>query len=283
MAKEKLSVIIPVYNEAASIDSVVRQLAATLKGWPHQVIVVDDASADGGCAKLKGVKLVSHSRRRGYGAAIKTGLRNSDGELVAIIDGDGSYPVADLPRLAAAMDGVDMVVGARPRRGRAVPLVRRPAKFVLNLLANYLSGVRIPDINSGLRLFRRADVKPFLNILPDGFSLTMTITLSYLCAGLEVSFLPIKYFVRQGKSKIRPIRDTANFLLLLARTAMLFNPLRVFLPVSLLLLLAGAGEVLYYYYALQVLNVSTSALVFIISALLTVMLGLLADLIVRKN
>jgi glycosyltransferase involved in cell wall biosynthesis len=283
MAKEKLSVIIPVYNEAASIDSVVRQLAATLKGWPHQVIVVDDASADGGCTKLKGVKLVSHSRRRGYGAAIKTGLRNSDGELVAIIDGDGSYPVADLPRLAAAMDGVDMVVGARPRRGRAVPLVRRPAKFVLNLLANYLSGVRIPDINSGLRLFRRADVKPFLNILPDGFSLTMTITLSYLCAGLEVSFLPIKYFVRQGKSKIRPIRDTANFLLLLARTAMLFNPLRVFLPVSLLLLLAGTGEVLYYYYALQVLNVSTSALVFIISALLTVMLGLLADLIVRKN
>ncbi len=282
-AQEKISIIIPVHNEVDSIKQVVDEIKDVLGEWPHEILVVDDASDDGGCDGLSGVKVIGHSRRRGYGASIKTGLRQASGELIAIIDGDGSYPVRELPRLCDAMRETDMVVGARPKKGRGVPLVRRPAKFFLGLLANYLSGERIPDINSGLRVFRRADVGRFLSILPSGFSFTLTVTLSYLCSGMRVNFIPIAYYSRRGKSKIRPLYDTANFILLLARTAMLFNPLRVFLPVSLLLLLAGIVEVFYYYYVLQVLNISTSALILIISSLLTVMLGLLADLIVRKG
>ena len=283
MKREKVSIIIPVHNEAGAIGKVVAELKSAFKGRGHEIIVVDDASTDGGCDGLRGVGLVRNERRRGYGGAIKAGLRRAAGPLVAIIDGDGSYPVRELPGLCEEMRDADMVVGRRPRKGRGVPLLRRPAKSALTLLANYLSGRRIPDLNSGMRVFRKTDTARFVSILPSGFSLTMTITLAYLCGDLEVKFVPVPYYARKGKSKIRPIYDTANFILLLARTAMLFNPLRIFLPASLFLLLAGIAEVLYYYYALEVLNISTSALILIVSSLLTAVLGLLADLIVRKS
>ncbi len=265
------------------MSKVIAELKAAFKGRKHEILVVDDGSTDGGCDVLRGTAIIRHSRRRGYGGAIKAGLRRAKGELIAIIDGDGSYPARELPKLCDAMGSTDMAVGQRPKKGRGVPLARRPAKFLLTLLANYLSGRRILDLNSGMRVFRRGDVARYLSILPSTFSFTMTITLAYMCDDLEVEFIPIPYYARRGKSKIRPFYDTANFVLLLARTAMLFNPLRVFLPISALLLAAGIGEVFYYFYALNVLNISTSALVLIVSSLLTAVLGLLADLIVRKS
>ena len=158
---------------------------------------------------------------------------------VVITDSDGTYPNDRIPELAAMMTDWDMVVGARTGDEVRVPLVRRPAKWALNMLANVLVETRIPDLNSGLRVFRREVVLRFLPILPNGFSFTTTITLAMLSEGYRVTFVPIDYYARQGRSKIRPVYDTLNFLQLIVRTVLYFNPLRVFLPLSLFFFGAG--------------------------------------------
>ena len=277
-SKIEVSIIVPVFNEQNSVAETIAQIK---KYVPQaQIIVVDDCSTDKSfeIAQATGVKVVKHEYNKGYGAALKTGLREAENEYIGIIDADGSYLPSEIPKLLDFIDNYDMVVGERPKSN--MPLSRRPAKWFLHKLANYLCQQKIPDINSGLRFFKKSIAQKFLHILPSGFSFTTTITLAMLSEGYKVKYVPINYLKRQGKSKIRPIKDTLNFTQLIVRTILYFNPLRVFLPVSFLL---GFLGIITFGYDLFVLNNLTDKTVaFFNTAILIGAIGLLADLINKK-
>ena len=287
----ELSIVIPAYNEADGIEPVVRELARLMgaSGIDHEILVVDDGSTDGTsdvirelAEELEAVRLVVHPHNRGYGAALKSGIRAARSDTIAITDADGTYPNLDLPGLYRRLveEHAEMVVGARTGKNVHIPLVRRPAKAVLRGLANYLSGKRIPDLNSGLRVFRRDPVVERFNLISNGFSFTTTVTLALMLRDHKVVFVPIDYAKRTGSSKIRPFRDTLNFLTLILRVCVYFEPLKVFLPASGLLFAAGLA-----YAGVQVAqgNLGEGPVLLLVSALQILLVGLIADMISRKN
>jgi glycosyltransferase involved in cell wall biosynthesis len=241
---EAVSIIVPVYNEEGAIASTLAAIDATMQptGRRYEVLVVDDGSADGTPLALAATsaRVVRHRANRGYGASLKTGIRATAHPLIAILDADGTYPIARLPELLARADDADMVVGARTGASVHVPALRRPVKWLLTRVANLLSGHRIPDLNSGMRVFRRDLAERFFGLYPEGFSFTSTITLASHINGYRVEYVPIDYYRRTGASSIRPVRDTLNFLLLIVRMVVTFRPLNVFLPTAAALLMLGA-------------------------------------------
>lgn len=240
--KESVSIIIPAFNEHLGVAGVVRDVIETLESYqiPGEVIVVDDGSADGtgDAAYSAGARVLRNRSNRGYGAALKTGIMAASNNVILITDADGTYPVMYIPEILARLETADMVVGARLGKNVAIPMVRRPAKWVLNKLANYVAGHRIPDLNSGMRAFRKNIARQYFAVLPDQFSFTTTITLAMHCDNYAVRYLPVDYLPRKGKSKIVPW-DAASFAVLILRTATMFRPLRVFLPVVALCLAYG--------------------------------------------
>jgi glycosyltransferase involved in cell wall biosynthesis len=276
--------VIPVHNEQDGLAHVVRSLRATLDecGCAHEIVVVDDGSTDATLQVAEGldVRLVRHALNRGYGAALKSGIRAAAGEHILICDGDGTYPAESIPSLLARLDGHDMVVAARTGALVHMPWPRRLAKGFLRRLAMYLSETHIPDLNSGLRLFRRDTALAFFTILPNGFSFTTTITLALLCNEGSVAYVPIDYTRRTGRSKIRPVRDTINFLVLIMRTILYFNPLKIFLPVSLAIGLMFTLSLAYDIFLLRDLTEKT--LILLLGSLQLLALGVLADLITKR-
>lgn len=240
---EGISVIVPAYNEQGAVAAVIGELLEQFRDGhlpgPYEIIVVDDASADSTAveATTAGATVIRHYKNRGYGASIKTGLKSCKYETVVITDADSTYPARYIPELIALLESCDMAVGARKGANVNIPLERRPAKWVLRQTAEFLSGEKIQDLNSGLRAFRRADAMQYLNLYPSGFSFTTTITLTYLSDDLAVRYIPIDYLERVGKSKLRPIRDTKNLFLTVVRCVLLFNPLRVTIPIVVILVL----------------------------------------------
>lgn len=280
-----LSVVIPAYNEENGLASVVAGLRRSLEtcGVPFEMLVVDDGSKDRTLEVAKGldgIRVLRHEANRGYGAALKTGIRASRGEYILICDADGTYPPESIPELVSRMHGKDMVVAARTGESVAIPFFRRFAKGILRRLAIYLSESPIPDLNSGLRVFRRDAALRYFPILPSGFSFTTTITLSLLCNEGAVSWLPINYSKRTGRSKIKPFRDTLNFLILIMRTILYFNPLRIFLPVSLVIGLLFAVSLGWDLFVLRDLTEKTLILLF--GAMQMLAVGVIADLITRR-
>jgi len=249
--EEGVTVIIPAFNEEKGIGRVLDELRETMRasGLEHEILVVDDGSTDGTAeiARRQGVKLLSHKTNTGYGGALKTGILHAKYPLVVITDADGTYPNEHIPELVqmVARGEADMAVGARTGESVAISWVRRPAKWVITRLAELAAGRRIPDLNSGLRVFRREVVLRFFSLLPSGFSFTTTITLAMLTNGYTVEYLSIDYHERKGRSKIKPFQDTINFVLLILKIALYFAPLKIFLPLSGVLLLLGLGVGLY--------------------------------------
>ncbi len=284
---EGVSVIIPAHNEERGIGAVIEGVSAAMRadGLEHEIIVVDDGSTDGtrkAASRHGQARLIDLGMNLGYGAAIKQGLRAARYDLVAITDADGTYPPEALPGLVRAMDDCDMVVGARIGDNVSIPLVRRPAKWILARLANYLSSTKIPDLNSGMRVMRKDALIRFLNILPQGFSFTTTITLAMLSNDYRVRFRPIDYHPRTGMSKIRPVSDTLGFFLTIVRTIMYFNPLKIFLPISACLFLSGMALLLYSGFVLgRVMDVTVIVLVSL--SIQVAVIGLLADLIDKRT
>jgi glycosyltransferase involved in cell wall biosynthesis len=272
-----LSVVIPAYNEGEHIAEGIRDLRAVLDetDWSYEVLVVDDGSTDSTAdeAASGGADVLRRRANRGYGAALKLGISQAAHDWILITDADGTYPVAEIPRLLAEAEGRDMVVGARIGANVAIPLIRRPAKWFLTRLASYLAGRRLPDINSGLRLMRRPLVRRYEHLLPDGFSFTTTITLASTVNGHDVAYVPIDYHQRLGRSKIRP-RHAFDFTLLIIRTIVFFNPLKIFLPVGALLAAAGMAK---FVFDITRNNLSESAILGVLSALVIWAVGLLAD------
>jgi glycosyltransferase involved in cell wall biosynthesis len=277
-AKERaVSVVIPAYNEGPHVAAQVRSVAEAMKasGWEWELIVVDDGSADATAqeASAAGARVLRKARNEGYGAALKTGIAAAQHGWILITDADGTYPSAAIPALLGHAARNEMVVGARVGEKVHIPLARRPAKWFLTRLASYLAGMRIPDLNSGMRLMRKALVKRYEHLLPQGFSFTTTITLSCACNGHPMEFVPIDYARRLGASKIRP-RHAYDFLLLILRTIVLFHPLKFFLPVGALLFAAGAAK---FGYDVWRDNLSESAVLALLGSLLVWCVGLLAD------
>lgn len=279
----KVSVVIPALNEESAVQTVVAELREALLQHhiSSEIIVVDDGSKDETAknAAAAGARVLRHRSNRGYGAALKTGIACATTEYIVITDADGTYPARYVPLLLAELNRADMVVGARVGQSVKVPLIRRPAKMALNLLANYMTRAKIPDLNSGLRAFRRDIVMQYFPILPDQFSWTTTLTLAMLCDKYAVSYLPIDYRRRKGKSKIVPW-DAGSFFILILRTIMLFRPLRVFFPIVILCLAAGFTKM-----SIDLShqpNISSSAQLALMSALLILLIGMLGDAIATR-
>jgi len=185
---EMISVVVPAYNEEKGISKVLTDIKTILDDThlQYEIIIIDDGSSDKTAEivqKHDFVRLIQHPVNRGYGAALKTGIKSANGYWILITDADGTYPNEYIPELLKYSDEYDMVVGARTGENVSIPLYRRPAKLFLTKLANYLVGTKIPDLNSGMRLFRKKDSMKYFHILPSGFSFTTTITLSYLSDG----------------------------------------------------------------------------------------------------
>ena len=283
---ERVSIIIPAYNEKETIGEVLSEINEVMRKsiWGYEIIVIDDGSSDetGRIAEKKRARVITHPRNRGYGASLKTGIRNAKNNTILITDADGTYPVEEIPRLLEEVGDYDMVVGARTGAKVRMPFFRRPAKFFLNRLAGYLSERKIPDINSGLRAFKKEIALKYFHILPAKFSFTTTLTLAFLSDDYSVKYIPIDYRKRRGRSKIRPLKDTWGFLLLIIRTIIYFNPLKVLLPLASLLFLLGIAILFYSKFVLnRVMDITVILL--IVTSLLVALLGLIADLIVKRS
>jgi len=278
--KQRISIVIPAYNEEQRIGVVLDNLLVNVVLWniDYEVIVVDDGSKDKTAEIIKrhNVQLIQHEQNKGYGAALKTGIRFAKYNIIAIADADGTYPIDKIPELVGFIHECDMVVGAR--KYIKLPLVTRPAKWILNKYANYLVKYDIPDLNSGLRVFKKDVYQKFSGLLPNGFSFTTTITLALLSNDYRVKYISIDYFKRAGKSKIRPIRDTINFFSLITRTSLYFNPLRVFMPIALLLLTIG---IIFLGYDLYYRNITDRTMIVFLWGMQFGVMGLLADMISR--
>jgi len=280
---KNISVIIPAFNEELAVREGIVELREMFAATDieAEIIIVDDGSKDKTAreAKAAGARVIQHRSNRGYGASLKTGIIAASHDVIAITDADGTYPAKYLPEMLKELEHADMVVGSRTGADVHIPLTRKPAKWFLRVMANYVSNTKIPDLNSGLRVFRRDVAMQYFAILSDQFSFTTTITLAMLCDKYAVSYLPIDYRKRQGKSKIMPW-DAGSFAVLIMRVAMLFRPLRVFLPIALLCITYGIIKA-----GIDITrdpNISASAIFAFVSALMMVLVGMLGDAVATR-
>jgi glycosyltransferase involved in cell wall biosynthesis len=220
-------------------------------------------------------------QQRGAGAARKVGIRHARGDIVVMLDADGSYPAHMIPALLEHFPCYDQVNGARTSEQGSLPWLRRPAKFVIRKLACYLTGHKIPDLNTGLKAFRRDAMLPWLWVVPDGFSCVTTMTLAFLTNGYTVKYVPVPYRRRVGRSKFHPIKDTLSYLGTVLRMVLYFRPLKVFLPLAALVIGSGLlKSVLSFRFTG---SMQESDVVVLMCGFMTGMLGLLAEVIVAHH
>ncbi len=282
-----VSVVLPIYNEKGHLRTEIDRIRASLEAsaYSFEIIVVDDGSNDGSqteLASIPGITLITHRRNQGSGAARRTGTTAARGRVVVWTDVDMTYPNDRIPELVDAMDGYDHIVGWRQTEEGTHKLLRTPAKWVIRKLASYLSETDIKDLNSGLRAFRRDVAMQYVHELPKGFSCVTTLTMSFLGNGYSIAFFPIEYFPRAGRSKFHWLRDTRRYILQVIRMTLSYNPLKVFLPIGLALLLAGFVK-LGYDWSNRDFRLAANTLLVFFAALQVITVGLLADLVVRAT
>ncbi|MCZ6602177.1 MAG: glycosyltransferase family 2 protein [Planctomycetota bacterium] len=275
-----LSIVIPARDEEEALLEVLRKAAAL--DLDHEVIVIDDGSRDRTAviAEESGARVIRHPDPAGNGAAIKTGIRAARGDVIVFMDGDGQHDPAEIPALIEALDGYDMVVGARDL-GTASGPGRRWANRFFNLFASYLAGRPIADLTSGFRATRRERVTPFLPLIPNSFSYTTTLTLSYIRAGFFVKYVPISASRRIGVSKVRPWIDALRFVAIILVTSTLHAPLRVFFPLSLLSF--SLGTAYYFYTWMTARGVLGFSIVLWTTSVIILLLGLLSEQLARLS
>lgn len=277
----KISIVIPAYNEARSIAQTVSTLRSMYQDM--EILVVNDGSTDNTSeeARRAGAFVVNHPYNIGNGAAVKTGIRKASGDLVILMDGDGQHDPRDIAELLQYASSYDLVVGARNKHGQA-SVARRMANWCFNKLASYVAKFEIQDLTSGFRIFHRKDILKYLYLFPNTFSYPTTSTLAYIRSGLTIKYVPIQVKKRTGdKSKIRIIEDGFRFVIIILRIATICSPLRIFLPMSLVFWLLGAGYYLYTYLAFHRFT-TMSMLLFSVSVMIFLM-GLISDQIAQMR
>jgi polyisoprenyl-phosphate glycosyltransferase len=289
-----VSVVLPVYNEKGHLRDEITRIRAALDASPYsyELVIVDDGSDDGSAEQLSEIvatvtseggvaRLIRFASNRGSGTARKAGTHAAAGRLVVWTDADMSYPNDRIPELIKELDGYDQVVGARTGQGTYRP-GRRPAKWVIQKLAEYLAETKIPDLNSGLRVFRTDVARQFLHLFPSGFSHVTTLTMAFLANGYSIKYVPVEYAERAGTSKFHWWRDTKRYVAQVVRMALSYNPLKVFGPISLVLAAIGFGK-LAYDWTVHDFRLTANTLIVLFAAFQMLAIGLLADLIVRLN
>lgn len=285
MNTPEISVVLPAYNEEESLAEEIRKIKTSLDQAKisYEFIVVDDCSTDKTLevARKENVTTIRLHKNRGVGGARKTGILAARSDLILTSDADGTYPADPIPEMLRLLKehNEDMVVGARVKEKGTVTWVRTPAKFFIRKLACYLTRANIPDLNSGLRIFKKSVALKYFYLLPDSHSWESTITLAFLCNHQRVRYISINYFKRTGGvSSFHPIKDTYNYISLIIRTLMYFNPLRIFLPLTFFIFLIGFLKSIYDFYQFRSIG-SMDVLVLLVS-FITLVAGLLADLLV---
>ncbi len=269
-----VTVLLPAFNEEQSIAGTVQRIKQLYPDF--EVLVIDDGSDDGTAAVARGAgaRVWQHPYNIGNGASVKNGLRRAQGRWLVMMDADGQHKPEDIAGLLEYGDRFDMVVGARGRSSKTA-LHRDIANKLFNWFASYVTRFPIQDLTSGFRLVRTEAARRYIYLLPNTFSYPTTLTMAYLHSGLSIKYVPIQTLASQSKSKIKIMRDGARFLLIITKVATLFSPLRVFVPISLLLFVTG---LLYYLFTFITAHRFTnmSALLFS-SSLLIFMLGLISE------
>ncbi len=280
VSAQKVSVVIPAYNEGAVIGKTVRRILDLHPSF--EVIVVDDGSTDNTreAASTAGAKVIRHPYNIGNGAAVKTGIRNATGDYVVLMDGDGQHRPEDIIRLLNEAPEYDLVVGARSGKSQA-SWGRRLANWCYNKLASYVGKFRVEDLTSGFRVFHRRTVLKYLYLFPNTFSYPTTSTLAYLRSGLTIKYVPIEAQRRVGKSKIKLLQDGSRFLLIILRIATFFSPLRIFVPISCFFLCLGIGYYGYTFYNFHRFS-NMSALLLSVGVMIFLM-GLISEQITQMR
>lgn len=273
----KATIIIPAYNEENSIGKVLQRIQSVDKTNEWSIIVVDDCSTDNTVkiAEQYKIDVLCQPYNKGYGAALKAGIRAAKTDIIFFMDADGQHDSNDIQKLLDHIGVYDMVIGAR-NDGKGQYLTRKPGKWILGCLANYLSGHHIPDVNCGFRAIKRSCALEFMNLYPNGFSISTTMTLAMIKGGYNVKFVPIEVHARQGrKSTVKQGYDGTKTLLLILRCVVLFNPLKVFFPMFALLFTSGLAFTMYSIFRFH--KVSNSAIIIFLSSLIIFFFGLIAD------
>jgi glycosyltransferase involved in cell wall biosynthesis len=282
-----VTIVLPVYNEKGHLREEIDRIRTAMDAseYRYEIIVVDDGSDDGSGEELRqvpGITLMQFTQNRGSGSARRSGTDAARGRIVVWTDVDLSYPNDRIPEMVDQLEGYDQIVGARTSEEGTARFFRVPAKWFIRRLAEYLSDTRIPDLNSGMRAFRRDVGQQFTHLLPAGFSCVTTITMAFLANGYSVTYMPIEYSKRAGTSKFHWWRDTKLYLQQVVRLCLTFNPLRIFGPLALFFLVAGAAKLIFDWIDKD-LRLSTNTLLIIFTGFQFFIIGLLADLIVRLS
>lgn len=242
MAEGTVSVLIPAFNEAPIVRHTVERVRDVMSraGLPHEIIVIDDGSTDATAAEaaLPGVRVLRHPANAGYGRALKTGLRHAQGEWIAITDADGTYPIEVVPSLLEQAPPFDMVVGARTGHFYRGSITKWAGRRILEGMVHFVTGVWVPDVNSGLRVFRKSIALDNIRRIGNGFSFTTTLTLAMLLESHFVNYVPIEYHARVGQTKVKMGRDMLRTLQILVMAIIAYNPIKLFLLLAYLVLLA---------------------------------------------
>jgi polyisoprenyl-phosphate glycosyltransferase len=289
-----VTIVLPCHNEEGHVVAEVERICEAMdaSGYAYELVAYDDASTDGTLARLyeaaprfPHLEVVHFHRNGGSGTVRRIGTQNARGEIVVWTDADMTYPNERIPELVQMLEKdptLDQVVGARTSEEGTHKLLRVPAKWFIRKLAEALTNAQIPDLNSGLRAFRREVSLPYLRLLPPGFSCVTTITIAFLSNQHDVRYVPIEYAKRSGTSKFRFVRDAYRYILQVLRMVMYFNPLKVLMPVALALLALGIAKGIYDMVVHPLLFSINTVLIFV-SGLIIASLALLADLIVRSR
>jgi len=280
-----VSIILPVYNEAEHLVQEVDRVRAAMDAseYSYEIIVVDDGSSDNSAEvarRIPGIRFLHFLENRGSGSARKAGTKAARGRVTVWTDVDMTYPNDTIPQLVKELDGYDQVVGARTTEEGTVKALRVPAKWFIRKLASFLTSTKIPDLNSGFRAFRTDVARQYLNQLPVGFSCVTTITMTFLANGYSVKYIPIDYAKRAGKSKFHPLKDTSRYGNHVVRMILSYAPLKIFMPIGLVLAALGLGKGIYDIIEYD-FRITTNTLLILFAAFQIIAIGLLADLVVR--
>ncbi len=289
-----VTIVLPCYNEQDHVIEEIARISAAMdaSGFSYELVAIDDKSTDQTLSRLReaqasypSLRVVAFRRNGGSGTARRIGTSDALGSIVVWTDADMTYPNERIPELVRYLDDnpdVDQVVGARTSEQGTHKLLRVPAKWVIRKFAEWLAGTKIPDLNSGLRAFRREVSLPYLRLLPPGFSCVTTLTLSFLSNQHTIDYLPISYAQRAGNSKFHPLKDAYRYILQVLRMIVYFNPLKVLMPPALWLvfigIVKGVVDVVRYHF-----HLTTNTMLLFVTGLLIGAVALLADLMVRSR
>ena len=287
-APPDVTVVLPCFNERDHVEQEVKRIRAALEaaGMTYELLCIDDGSTDGTREVLQsipGIRTILFPRNQGSGTARRIGTQEAKGKVVVWTDADMTYPNERIPELVRMLDDdYDQVVGARKTEAGTHKFFRVPAKWAIRRLASYLTNTPIPDLNSGLRAFKREVALPYLRLLPPGFSCVTTITLAFLSNGHPVKYEPIDYFKRAGRSKFHPLKDAYNYIIQVLRMVMYFNPIRVLMPVALFLM-GGTFVKLIFDLIVHNWRVAGSTLLIGLAGFNIAAIALLGDLVVKRT